>query len=65
MSYGGDWSWVLSMLVLCGILVFYFLGKKCGFFPFWSNKCVLNCNLDICLCLVGEKMRENNRFLKF
>ena len=39
--------------------------KKCGFFHFWSNECVLNCNLDICLCLVGEKMRENNKFLKF
>ena len=54
-------------LCLCFVGFGYFLywEKKCGFFHFWSNECVLNCNLDICLCLVGEKMRENKRFLKF
>ena len=35
MSYGGDWSWALSVHVLCGILVFSFSGKKdVGFFLF-------------------------------
>ena len=31
--------------------------KDVGFFPFWLNECVLNCDLDV-LCLVGEKMQE-------
>ena len=35
MSYGGDWSWVLCPLVLYGIWVFSFPGKKdVGFFLF-------------------------------
>ena len=51
---------------LCSMGFRYFLpGKKrCGFFLFWSNECVLNCNVDV-LCLVGEKMRENKIFLNF
>ena len=62
MSYGGDWSWALCLLVLCGIWVFFFYRKKrCGFFSFWSNEYVLNCNVDV-LCLVGEKMREKKIF---
>ena len=35
MTYGGDWSWALYLLVLCGIWVFSFPGKKdVGFFLF-------------------------------
>ena len=40
-------------------------GKKdVGFFPFWSNECVLNCDLDV-LCLVSEKMWEIKKCLNF
>ena len=45
-----------------GFGYFSFPEKKCGFFPFWSNECVLNCNVDV-LCLIGEKMREKKIFL--
>ena len=60
MSYGGYWNWVLSMLVLCGIWVFSFSRKKNVFFPFWSNECVLNCNLDVYAWFVRkcEKIRD-------
>ena len=38
--------------------------KKCGFFPFWLNECVLNYDLDV-LCLVGEKMWERKKCFNF
>ena len=61
MSYGGDWSWALCLLMLCGIWVFSFSRKKdVGFFPFWANECVLNCNLDVYAWLVRKcrKIRD-------
>ena len=34
--------------------------KRCGFFPFWLNECVLNCNLDVYTWLMRkcEKIRD-------
>ena len=43
----------------------FFSGKKdVGFFSFWSNECVLNCNLDVYAWLV-RKCGKNKRFLNF
>ena len=53
-------------LCLCSVEFWYFLSreKKCVFFPFWSNECVLNCNLDVYAWFVRKcwKIRDFKNF---
>ena len=37
----------MSACAMWDLGIFFHRKKRCGFFPFWSNECVLNCNLDV------------------
>ena len=50
----------MSACALWDLGIFFPEKKRCGFFPFWLNECVLNCNLDVYTWLVRKcgKIRD-------